>query len=117
MVMTPELFYAAGLIPVNIELIAGWLSSLHLSRKYISHSEGNGFSSSICSYHKAMLGLIEEGGLSRPQGAVISSHICDGGIGVTNFFKWKYGTDSFVLNVPFDRKNINKDYLLSQYKN
>ncbi len=117
MVMTPELFYAAGLIPVNIELIAGWLSSLHLSRKYISHSEGNGFSSSICSYHKAMLGLIEEGGLSHPQGAVISSHICDGGVGVLNFFKWKYGTDSFVLNVPYDRKNINKDYLLSQYKN
>ena len=117
MVMTPELFYAAGLIPVNMELVAGWLSSLHLSRDYISRSEGNGFSPSICSYHKATLGLIEDGGLSRPLGAAVSSHICDGGVGVANFFRQKYGTDTFVLNVPFDRKAINKDYLIEQYRN
>ena len=117
MVMTPELFYAAGLIPVNMELVAGWLSSLHLSREYISCSEGNGLSSSICSYHKATLGLIEDGGLSRPLGAAVSSHICDGGVGVANFFRYKYGTDAFILNVPFERKGINKDYLIEQYKN
>ncbi|MDR0286548.1 MAG: 2-hydroxyacyl-CoA dehydratase family protein, partial [Clostridiales bacterium] len=112
-----ELFYAAGLTPVNMELVAGWLSSLHLSRDYISRSEGNGFSPSICSYHKATLGLIEDGGLSRPFGAAVSSHICDGGVGVANFFRHKYGTDTFVLNVPFDRKAINKDYLIEQYRN
>lgn len=116
MVMTPELFYAAGLIPVNMELVAGWLSSLHLSREYISKSEGNGFSSSICSYHKATLGLIESGGLNRPLGAAVSSHICDGGVGVANFFKQKYGTDTFILNVPFERKTTYKDYLVEQYR-
>lgn len=115
MVMTPELFYAAGLIPVNMELVAGWLSSLHLSRNYISHSEGRGLSPSICSYHKATLGLIEDGGLSRPLGAAVSSHICDGGVGVANYFK-ACGTDTFVLNVPFDRKTINKNYLVEQYR-
>ncbi len=116
MVMTPELFYAAGLIPVNMELVAGWLSSLHLSRDYISRSEGNGLSPSICSYHKATLGLIEDGGLSRPSGAAVSSHICDGGVGVANYFRRKYGTDTFILNVPFDRNAINKDYLVEQYR-
>lgn len=116
MVMTPELFYAAGLIPVNIELVAGWLSSLHLSRDYISHSEGIGFSSSICSYHKATLGLMEAGGLSRPLGAAVSSHICDGGVGVVNYFKQKYGTDIFVLNIPFDGQVMNKAYLVAQYR-
>lgn len=117
MVMTPELFYAAGLIPVNMELVAGWLSSLHLSRDYISRSEGIGFSPSICSYHKATLGLMEAGGLSRPLGAAVSSHICDGGVGVANYFRQKYGTDTFVLNVPFDRQAINKDYLVEQHRN
>ncbi len=116
MVMPPELFYAAGLTPVNMELVAGWLSSLHLSREYISHSEGKGLSPSLCSYHKATLGLIEKGGLSRPLGAVVSSHICDGGVGAANFFKWEYGTDTFVLNVPFDKKTINKNYLIQQYR-
>jgi len=117
MVMTPELFYAAGLIPVNMELIAGWLSSLNLSRDYISLIEGKGFSPSICSYHKATLGLIESGGLVRPIGAAVSSNICDGGVGVANFFRWKYGTDTFVLNVPFDKKMANKKYLIKQYEN
>jgi len=117
MVMTPELFYAAGLIPVNMELVAGWLSSLHLSKDYISRSEGSGFSPSICSYHKATLGLIEDGGLSRPLGAAVSSHICDGGVGVANYFKQRYETDIFVLNVPFEKKTINKNYLIEQYRN
>jgi len=117
MVMTPELFYAAGLVPVNMELVAGWLSSLHLSREYISRSEGNGFSPSICSYHKATLGLIEDGGLSLPLGTAVSSHICDGGVGIANFFRHKYGADTFILNVPFDRKEINTKYLINQYRN
>lgn len=116
MVMTPELFYAAGLIPVNMELVAGWLSSLRLSRDYISRSEGNGLSPSICSYHKATLGLIESGGLNRPLGAAVSSHICDGGVGVANFFRHKYGTDTFILNVPFDKNAINKNYLVERYQ-
>ena len=117
MVMPPELFYAAGLTPVNMELVAGWLSSLNLSRNYISYSEGKGFSPSVCSYHKATLGLLETGHLCQPRAAAVSSHICDGGVGVVNFFKQRYRTESFILNVPFGKKIANQEYMVTQIRN
>jgi len=115
MAMPLELLYAAGLIPINIELVAGWLSTLSLARKYISVSEGNGFSNSICSYHKAALGLIDSGGVNRPLGVVVTSNICDGGVGVANYLKMKYGTNALVLNVPFKSEKASKEYLVKQY--
>ncbi|MFZ5351478.1 MAG: 2-hydroxyacyl-CoA dehydratase [Bacillota bacterium] len=114
--MTVELFYAANLIPLNMELVAGWLASLGLSRHYISLGEGTGLSSSICSYHKATLGLLESGGLPKPKGVSIMSHICDGGVGVAQYFKERYGSDISVLNIPFHKKDMNIDYLTKQYK-
>lgn len=116
MVMTTEIFYAVGLVPVNMELVAGWLASLGLSREYIAKSESLGFSPSLCSYHKATLGVIEDGGLPIPKGAAITSHICDGGAGVVNYLSKNYNTDTFVINIPFENKENNLQYVISQYK-
>lgn len=116
MVMPAEIFYAAGLIPINMELVAGWLASLGLSRNYISWGEGLSLSANLCSYHKATIGLLDKGGLPKPRGAAISSHICDGGSGVVNYFTEKYGTDSFVLNVPLIQNNESYEYVLKQFR-
>lgn len=115
MVMPCEIFYAAGLIPINMELVSGWLASLGLSKHYISIAEGLGFSSNICSYHKATIGLLHDEGLPLPKAAVFSSHICDGGPMVANYLKMNYGTNVFNLNVPFSRNEINHNYLTDQY--
>lgn len=116
MVMPAELFYAAGLIPVNMELVAGWLASLGLSREYIGKSEGLGFSANLCSYHKATLGLIEAGGLPYPRCVAVSSNICDGGPGVANYFAGRYQSRSFILNAPFHSNKANQDYVVEQYR-
>ena len=116
MVMPVEIFYAAGLIPVNMELIAGWLASLGLSQRYINKAEAIGFSPNVCSYHKATIGLIEEGGFPIPKAAAISSHICDGSPGVVNYFSTKYDTKTFILNVPFNYTSISLNYLHNQFR-
>ncbi|MCI8473533.1 MAG: 2-hydroxyacyl-CoA dehydratase [Clostridiales bacterium] len=116
MVMPQELFYAAGLVPVNMELAAGWLASLRLSHKYIAYCEGTWCSPSVCSYHKATLGLLQSGGLSRPRAAAISSHICDGSIGTVNDWKQHYGTNTFILDVPFQQAPDGTAYLTRQFK-
>lgn len=115
MVMPVEILYAADLIPINMELVAGWLASLHLSREYIAECEGLGISPGVCSYHKATLGLIEKGGLPTPKGAVISSHICDGGPAVANYFSGFYGTQNYTINIPFENNDLNFKYLTRQY--
>ncbi len=116
MVMPMEIFYAAGLVPVNMELVAGWLASIGLSRELISKCEGMGFSSSLCSYHKAALGLLANGGLPAPKAAVVSSHICDGSLGVAYHFVERYGSSIKILEVPFVYTEENIAYLTGQYK-
>lgn len=116
MVMAVEFFYSAGLVPVNMELVAGWLASLGLSRELISESEGIGLSSSLCSYHKATVGLLRKGGLPEPKGVAISSHICDGGVGVAHYFAKEYKADTFILNTPFHDNNENLQYVINQYR-
>lgn len=116
MVMTTEILYAADLIPVNIELIAGWLATFRLSEKEIRLIERKGISNSICSYYKATLGLLEEGGLPIPQGAIVSSRICDGGPAVASYLHKKYSTDSFLLNIPFNTNERTLKYMIYQYE-
>lgn len=116
MVMPVEIFYSSGLIPVNMELVAGWTASLQLSKHFISKSEGVGFSSSLCSYHKATMGLILENCLPVPKGIAISSHICDGGPGIANYLRDIYKTESFILNVPFNTNQINFSYVKKQFE-
>lgn len=116
MIMSVELFYAAELIPVNLELTAGWLASLRMSGNYLAVSEAMGINTSVCSYHKAALGIIEAHDLPCPKGIAVSSFICDGSAAVAHYWHDKYGTKSFVLNIPFHNTKMNKDYLIAEYK-
>lgn len=116
MVMPVEIFYAAGLVPINMELVSGWLATLGLSQKYIIESESMGFSPTLCSYHKAALGVCEKGDLPFPRAAAITSHLCDGGNGVVNHFRDRFGTSSFIINMPYHNSDLNFKYVLEQYR-
>mgnify|MGYP000991467886 CR=1 FL=1 len=114
MVMPAEIFYAADLIPINIELIAGWASSLGLSKQYISKIEGSELSPSVCSYHKTVVGLINDHAIPTPKGMAVTSNICDGGVGIASYCEHKFNTDTFILNVPFNKNDSSLEYVVEQ---
>lgn len=101
MLMPPELIYVVGLIPIQTELIAGWLSSLKLSHAYIQNAHRAGFSGNLCSYHKAVIGALEAGVLPPPEIAVFSSQLCDGGSLMARYLQQRFQTKVLVLNVPY----------------
>lgn len=101
MVMPTELFYAMGLIPVHTELLAGWISTLGLASRYIQISQTMGYHAGLCSYHKAVIGALEQGDIPVPTLAVFSSHICDGGVLLARYLKERFGTRVFILDVPY----------------
>lgn len=103
MLMPPELLYGAGLIPLQTELLAGWLSSLKLSQYCIQKAHAAGWSSNICSYHKAVMGALEAGLLPPPVTAVFSSHLCDGGSLLARYLHQRYKTRIFIIEVPYER--------------
>lgn len=101
MVMPTELLYAAGCIPVHIELMSGWMSTLGLAAGQIAHAHAAGFPVGVCSYHKAVIGALESGMLPPPKTAVLSSHICDGGTAMARYLRERHGTEVFLLEVPY----------------
>ncbi len=109
MVMPTELFYAADLIPVNMELLAGWTATLNLSSNYIHIAHAKGYHINLCSYHKAVIGAIECGDLPPPKLAVLSSHICDGGHGMLQYFKRRHSTKTLFIDIPYHPTAANTD--------
>ena len=101
MAMPTEPFYALGLTPVHMELTAGWLSTLGLAERCIRTAEEAGVHVSLCSYHKALIGAMELGELPPPQYAVCTSHICDGGNGMMQYFRRRFGTKTHLISVPY----------------
>lgn len=114
MLMPPELIYGTGLIPLQTELIAGWLSSLKLSQCCIQKAYSAGWSSNICSYHKAVIGALEAGILPPPHIAVFSTSLCDGGSLMARYLHQKYGTRVFILEVPYERDGVNSSPYLER---
>lgn len=114
MLMPPELIYGAGLIPLQTELFAGWLSSLKLSQYCIQKAHSAGWNSNICSYHKAVIGALEAGILPPPSIAVFSTHLCDGGSLMARYLHQRYGTRVFIIEVPYERDGTNSLHHLKE---
>ena len=112
--MPPELFYAAGYLPVNTELTAGWSSTLNLAAKYLAIAEQKGFGQNLCSYHKAIVGAMECGDLPPPRLAVMSSHICDGGRGLLSYFASRFQTKTYLIQVPYGQTGEDSRYVERQ---
>lgn len=111
MLMPTELFYAAGMVPIQTELIAGWISTLQFSHRFIQKARMCGFANEICSYHKAVIGCLEEGELPPPSFAAFSSHICDGGSMLLRYLKDRFGTKILLIDVPYYNSKPNNQKL------
>lgn len=107
MLMPTEPFYAAKLVPIQTELIAGWISTMQFSTQFIQTAHSCGFSGNICSYHKAVIGCLEEGALPPPKYAVFSSHICDGGNMLLRYLEVRFHTKILIIDVPYHNTEEN----------
>lgn len=116
MVMPVELFYSMGLIPVHIELISGWLASLGLSKHYIMLAESMGIASAVCSYHKAVLGLLISEECLHPKTMVFASTICDGGFALGEYCSQRFGTNTFSIEVPYEDNEESCQFVSKQYE-
>ncbi len=114
MVMPTELFYALDLVPVHTELIAGWFSTLNLSKKYIQIAHSKGYNVNLCSYHKVIIGAMEAGVLPTAKLAVFSSHICDGGSLLARYLHERFLTDVKILDIPYEVSKESQELLSEQ---
>lgn len=114
MLMPTEMFYALGLYPIHTELVAGWFATLNMAQKYIKKSYIKGYHVGLCSYHKVIIGAMEEGVIRPPKMAVMSSHICDGGPLLARYFKERFSTNVKIINIPYYDNEQNRKYVMKQ---
>lgn len=72
-----EILHAAGVTPMFPEGLAVYASSTACETVFLESAEDAGISESLCSYHKAMIGLAETGVLPAPLLIANTSLACD----------------------------------------
>jgi benzoyl-CoA reductase/2-hydroxyglutaryl-CoA dehydratase subunit BcrC/BadD/HgdB len=111
-----ELLLSAGLNPVSAEGISGALSSMHLEDTAIAYSSQAGISDSLCTFHRASLGVSLRKLLPPPKLVMTTSILCDGNLPTFKRIAREYGVPFILIDVPRGRKREAVGYVVSQLK-
>lgn len=111
-----ELLLSAGLNPVSAEGISGALSSMHLEDTAIAYSSQAGISDSLCTFHRASLGVSMRKLLPPPKLVMTTSILCDGNLPTFKRIAKEYDVPFILIDVPRGRKSEAVGYVLSQLK-
>ncbi|MBN2253928.1 MAG: 2-hydroxyacyl-CoA dehydratase, partial [Kosmotogaceae bacterium] len=111
-----ELLLSAGLNPVSAEGISGALSSMHLEDTAIAYSSQAGISDSLCTFHRASLGVSMRKLLPPPKLVMTTSILCDGNLPTFKRIAREYDVPFILVDVPRGRKRESLGYVLSQLK-
>ncbi|MFA6657684.1 MAG: 2-hydroxyacyl-CoA dehydratase family protein [Mesotoga sp.] len=111
-----ELLLSAGLNPVSAEGISGALSSMHLEDTAIAYSSQAGISDSLCTFHRASLGVSMRKLLPPPKLVMTTSILCDGNLPTFKRIAREYDVPFILIDVPRGRKPEAVGYVVSQLK-
>ncbi|HDP77709.1 MAG TPA: 2-hydroxyacyl-CoA dehydratase [Mesotoga infera] len=111
-----ELLLSVGLNPVSAEGISGAFSSMHLEDTAIAYSSRAGISDSLCTFHRASLGVSMRKLLPPPKLVMTTSILCDGNLPTFKRIAREYDVPFVLIDVPRGRKREAVGYVLSQLK-
>lgn len=101
--MPCELLHAFGLLPMFAEATACYLNGAAAERGFIRCAEAAGISPTLCSYHKALLGLGLSGVVCPPLFTACTSVACDANNLTFRRLAQEYGIPHFYIDVPYTR--------------
>ncbi|MEE0800009.1 MAG: 2-hydroxyacyl-CoA dehydratase family protein [Gemmiger sp.] len=101
--MPCELLQAFDILPFFAEAAACYLNGAEAERGFIRYAENAGVSPTLCSYHKALLGLGLSGAVGRPLFTACTSLACDANNLTFRKIAQELKIPSFYLDIPYDR--------------
>jgi len=119
MLVSPEIFYAMGLVPFYVEMVPIILPNMNskLTEHYIDVAEGAGYPGDICTLPKTVLGMALEDQLPPPKAIVTSNSPCDGGMAQYAVMEEIYKVPVFRLDLPYAfRERRGMDYYVREIK-
>lgn len=111
-----EILHAMGIYQMFPEALACYLAAAASERVFIETAENNGLPKTLCSYHKAFVGLAESGVLPKPKFVINTSLACD-----VNHLSFRrvaqfYNVPHFMIDVPFEYNKSNLLYVEDQLR-
>ncbi len=109
-----EILHAMGIYQMFPEALACYLAAAGSEKIFIETAENNGIPKTLCSYHKAFIGLVESGVLPSPKFIINTSLACD-----VNHLSFRrvadyYNVPHFMIDVPSQYNQNNLQYVENQ---
>ncbi|MBD5083392.1 MAG: 2-hydroxyacyl-CoA dehydratase [Clostridiales bacterium] len=109
-----EILHAMGIYQMFPEALSCYLAAAGSEKVFIETAENNGIPKTLCSYHKAFIGMVESGVLPKPRFVINTSLACD-----VNHLSFRraadfYNIPHFMIDVPSEYNEKNLKYVENQ---
>lgn len=114
-IFTPvEILQCFDLKALSIECLAGYMGGFTIEDFFIDKAEDDGIASTLCSYHKCFMGVMQYPFLQDSLMSVTTSTLCDGNINTFRYLSQKDDLDLYVIDVPHHYSLENEKYVVEQ---
>ncbi len=111
-----DLLHAMGLTSCFVEFVGAMLASTGMVGDIIEVADHVGYSSDVCSYHRAVTGAAIKGLMPVPELLVGTTNPCSGGLGVIENLARHFSKPLFILNIPQGDSDHDVAYLAGQMR-
>ncbi len=111
-----EILAACGVAPFDFELGSSMLGFLDVNGDLLLEAEARGFSTDLCSVHRASVGAWARGHFPRPDLLVTTSFYCGGKAKTNEILSQMAGAPAFLLSVPHEITRESVSYVEKQLR-
>uniref|UniRef100_UPI003FEDE0F4 2-hydroxyacyl-CoA dehydratase subunit D n=1 Tax=Eubacterium sp. TaxID=142586 RepID=UPI003FEDE0F4 len=111
-----EILHSMGISTLFPEALACYLAAARSEQIFIDTAEQNFVSQTMCSYHKAFIGMVETDVLPKPDFIINTTLACD-----ANHLSFRraaehYNVPQYMIDVPYNYSSGAVDYVAEQIK-
>ncbi|WP_297130591.1 2-hydroxyacyl-CoA dehydratase subunit D [uncultured Eubacterium sp.] len=111
-----EILHSMGISTLFPEALACYLAAARSEQIFIDTAEQNFVSQTMCSYHKAFIGMVETGVLPKPNFIINTTLACD-----ANHLSFRraaeyYNVPQYIIDVPYNYSSGAVDYVAQQIR-
>ncbi len=111
-----EILHSCDIAPFDFELGSSMLLTLDLGVELIKEAEDRGYSSDICSFHRASLASYYRDYFPKPDLLITTSFYCGGKARTSQILSDLYGKPSLLLDVPNEVSRESIRYVAGQLR-
>jgi benzoyl-CoA reductase/2-hydroxyglutaryl-CoA dehydratase subunit BcrC/BadD/HgdB len=111
-----DLLHAMGVLSCFVEFSGSILAATGGVETILEEAESRGYSTDICSFHRAVRGAAQQGLMPEPSFLVATTAPCSGGLSTVEHLARTFKKDLFVINVPCGDDRRSVVYLADQLR-